>query len=506
VKPIDNFVRVLSDEELETLHEKALELLRDPGMRFDNPDVLHCLEHAGARVDHPTRVASLPRPLVEATIDMARREEAERRARGEDELTATRQLTFSWHTPFMDATAPVRASMGGGCPSYYDHDRQETRYATAGDFRRMIRLAEAIEQIVTVGNPVHYVREDDGTPVAPKMVAIKGAALVAVHSSKPGCTSCIDRRQVKYLVEIGTIVRGSAEAYLRRPLFVNIHDTESPLRMSLPESSIMYEMARRGIGTFILPMALAGIAGPVTLVSNATIAAAEILGVWTASKAINPDAPVEASAVCGVLNPRNGAVCFSSPENILIDLATAQLFRHRYATRCSTGPGLIDAPIPGALSIFERTWKVAYSGLSGEPAFPVGILGGGVVFSPEQVMLDLDIAAAHHRFIRGIGADEFDDALELIRARGIGGLHIDTEHTAGSFRDMLWLPSVFERIKGVDVAAARSRDPVERAHEAWRSALGSAAEYQIDEDRRRAIEEVVRRAAVELGPLTGAAE
>jgi trimethylamine--corrinoid protein Co-methyltransferase len=506
VKPIDNFVRVLSDDELELLHGKALELLREPGMRFDNPDVLACLERSGARVDHASGVASLPPGLVESTIEMARSEEGARRARGEDELTATRQLTFSWHTPFMESSPPARASMGGGCPSYYDHARQETRYATASDFRRMVHLAEGIEQIVTVGNPVHYVREDDGTLVAPKMVAVKGAALVAVHSSKPGCTSCIDRRQVKYLVEIGTIVRGSAEEYIKRPLFVNIHDTESPLRMSLPESAIMVEMARRGIGTFILPMALAGVAGPVSLVSNAIIAAAEILGVWTASKAINPDAPVEASAVCGVLNPRNGAVCFSSPENILIDLATAQLFRHRYGTRCSTGPGIIDAPIPGALSIFERTCKVAYSGLSGEPAFPVGILGGGVLFSPEQVMLDLDIAAAHCRFVRGIGAEEFDDALELIRARGIGGLHIDTEHTVHHFRETLWLPAVFERIKGTDIAAARSRDPVEKAHEAWKAILGSTREFRIDSDRRRAIAEVVKRAAVELAPLSGAAE
>jgi trimethylamine:corrinoid methyltransferase-like protein len=437
---------------------------------------------------------------------MARKEERDRQARGEDAVTATRQLTFSWHTPFMDRASPVRASMGGGCPSYYDHAEQETRYATAADFRRMVRLAEGIEQIVTVGNPVHYVREDDGSPVPPKMVAIKGAALVAEHSSKPGCTSCIDRRQVGYLVEIGTIVRGSAAEYLKRPLFVNIHDTESPLRMSRPESSIMYEMAIRGIGTFILPMALAGIAGPVSLVSNAIITAAEILGVWAASKAVNEAAPVEASAVCGVMNPVNGAVSFSAPENILIDLATAQLFRYRYGTRCSTGPGIIDAPIPGALSIFERTYKIAHSGLSGEPAFPVGILGGGVVFSPEQVMLDLDIANAHYRFVRGIGGDEFDEALELIREKGIGGLFIDTDHTVESFRKTLWLPAVFERLKDTDIGKARSKDPVERAHEKWRQIVSDTDEYQIDPDKKRAIDEVVKKASVELSGLVGAAE
>ncbi len=506
MKPLDNFVRVLSDHELDLLHEKALELLAAPGMRIDNADVLACLERKGASVDRSSNIVSFPGELVEETIALARKDERERRGRGEDELSATNQLTFSWHTPFMRKDAPVRASLGGGCPSYYDHAKQETRYATAEDFRRMIRLGEGIDQIVTVGNPVHYVLEDDGTRVAPKMVAIKGAALVATHSSKPGCTSCIDRRQVKYLVELGIIVKGSAEEYIRRPVFVNIHDTETPLRMSYPESSIMYEMAKRGIGTFILPMALAGIAGPVSLVSNAVIAAAEILGVWTASKSINEQAPVEASAVCGVLNPRNGAACFSAPETVLIDLAVAQLFRERYEVRCSTGPGIIDAPVPGALSIFERTYKLAYSGLSGEPSYPVGILAGGVVFSPEQVMIDLDIANAHHRFVRGIGGSEFDDALDLIRERGIGGLFIDTEHTASNFKDFLWMPEVFERLKDTDVSHARSSDPVDKAYEKWNQILVDTEEYTVDAVKRRAIDDVVKRAAEELSGIRGALE
>jgi len=47
-----------------------------------------------------------------------------------------------------------------------------------------------------VGNGVHYLKEADGRDVAPKMVAIKGAAVAAKHSSKPGCTAIIDRRQL----------------------------------------------------------------------------------------------------------------------------------------------------------------------------------------------------------------------------------------------------------------------------------------------------------------------
>ncbi|TFG59213.1 MAG: hypothetical protein E4H36_14240, partial [Spirochaetales bacterium] len=202
----------------------------------------------------------------------------------------------------------------------------------------------------------------------------------------------------------------------------------------------------------------------------------------------------------------NGTVCFSAPENSLIDLAVAQLFRLKYKTRCSTGPGIIDAPVPGPLSIFERTSKIAYSGLAGEPSYPVGILGGCLVFSPEQVMIDLDIANAHYRFIEGIGGGEFDDALELIREKGIGGLFVDTDHTAMNFRQTLWLPKIFERLKTTDLAIAHSKDPVEKAYKAWRQIIAKTREYEVGAEKQKAIDDVVRVAAGELASAVGALE
>jgi trimethylamine:corrinoid methyltransferase-like protein len=281
---------------------------------------------------------------------------------------------------------------------------------------------------------------------------------------------------------------------------VNIHDTEPPLKVTRPEAAIMVEMARKGLSIFILPMPLAGIAGPVYPIANAIIGAAEILGVWTMAKAVREDAPVEAAIVSGALNPKTGAVCFSGPEAILQDLAVAQLFRERYGLRCSTGPGIIDAPVPGSLSIYERTLKSIATALAGEPMFNVGILGGGVVFSPEQMIVDLDIARAQYSLGRGIGGDRFEESLELIRERGIGGLFIDTDHTAAHFRECLWIPEVLARFKGSEAEHALRYDPVDAAYERWRSILSQTEPYEIDGERRRAIEEIVRRAEKSLCP------
>jgi trimethylamine--corrinoid protein Co-methyltransferase len=495
---------VLSDDEVEKLHDNALKLLEDPGMRIENEEALKALDARGAKVDFQAQVVRFPSGLVEETIEIARNEEKERFSHGNSTVDAPDALTMSWHTPFHERTPDIRISLGGGCPQYYDHEKKDRRIATADDFLRMVHLAEGIPEIATVGNAVHYLKESDGTEVAPKMVAIQGAAAVAIHSSKPGCTAIIDRRQLDYLVEIGTIVRGSAEEYVKRPILVNLHDTEPPLRITRPEAAIMVDMARRKLSIFILPMPLAGIAGPVVPIANSIIGAAEILGAWTMTKAIRADTPVEAGIITGALNPKTGAACFSGPESVLQDLAVAQLFRQKYGNRCGIGPGFIDAPVPGSLSIYERMLKSLPSSLSGEPMFNAGILGGGVVFSPEQLMMDIDIAYSQYFLCKGIGGKNFDDSVDLIREKGIGGLFIDTDHTAKHFREYLWIPQVFERLKSTDVENALENDPVEIAHQKWKDILEKTELFTIDRDRMKAIEKVVEKARLALSSIEGA--
>jgi trimethylamine---corrinoid protein Co-methyltransferase len=504
MRPLAGFLRALNDDELDQLHDSVMALLEEPGMRIENAQILEALRKKGARIDSSAETAHFPRALLEETIAIARAEEQARVAVDPSGVDAPGQLGFSWHTPFACRTPPVMTSIGGGAPMYYDHEKKANRYATGDDFLRTVHFAEGIPEVVTVGNAVHYLREPDGSEVPPKMVAIKGAAAVALHSSKPGCTSIIDVRQLPYLMEMGRIVKGSAEAYLRNPIFVNIHDTESPLRVTRPEASIILEMARQKLPIFILPMPMAGITTPVFPIASAIVGAAEILGVWAAAKAVRDDCPVQARCVSGVLNAATGAACFSTPEATLIDLAVAQLFRERYGSRCGTGVGLIDAPAPGPLSIFERTFKATATNLAGEPVFPVGIIGGAVVFSIEQVIIDLDIAAYARQLCQGIGGTQLAQSLALIREKGIGGLYLDTEHTALNFRESLVMPSVMTRLKSTDVSNARAHDPVDAAHARCSDILSRTPMFTVDDARRRAIDAVVGRAARELSSIQGA--
>jgi trimethylamine:corrinoid methyltransferase-like protein len=51
MRPISDFLKVLSAEELEQLHDQVIQLLADPGFHMDNNEVLRALDGKGADVD-----------------------------------------------------------------------------------------------------------------------------------------------------------------------------------------------------------------------------------------------------------------------------------------------------------------------------------------------------------------------------------------------------------------------------------------------------------------------
>jgi trimethylamine:corrinoid methyltransferase-like protein len=499
--PTHGSVRLLNDDGLERLHEGAVALLSDPGMRIEADGLLAALKRRGAQVDAAQSVVRFPRAMVEDTIALAAAEDRERLAQaGGDLQQAQRCCAFSWHTGFPDGVPRPRLSIGGGCPMFYRLDSRVATEATARDCLDVIRFAESVPEIATVGNPVHCVRDFDGRRVPPRMVAIRGAALVAKNSSKPGSTALMYPEQLDYLIEMGSVVRGGYEQYVLRPLFININDTTPPLQLSRHEGAVIEALAARRLPVYILPMPLLGIAGPMTLLSNAMVGAAEILGVWSAVKAFDAEVPVECSIVSGVLEPRTGGACFSGPEPAWIDAAVAQLFRRRYGLRCGPGVGFIDAPIPGTAAAFERTLKASLLAGCGEFAYPVGILAAGNIFSPEQVLIDMDLASGLFHFFAADGGSALDEELALVRERGIGGRFFDTEHTAANFRQTLWFPNVFCRTKTKDAAQAERDDPVRRAHDLWRRRLASSEPFRLADDKAAEIDRIVARAESHLVP------
>lgn len=76
----------------------------------------------------------------------------------------------------------------------------------------------------------------------------------------------------------------------------------------------------------------------------------------------------------------------------------------------------------------------------------LGMLAFADIGSPVQLVLDVEMMTFFERLLQGIVLDRERIAEEVIEAVApTGARFIDTDHTAGFFRDELWLPELLDR-------------------------------------------------------------
>ncbi len=472
---------LFSEDDLEALHQATLDILADPGMRIMTPRLREALERQGAAVDHGKQVVRFPRRLVEKTL-----------AGMQEDLRRGRRPVILNGVISSRSSGPVQAKFGGACIECYDWGQRVLRPPTRRDLIDLVRLGQALPEVASVGNPVVYLAEDDGRPVDPRLQRVKTAALIARYTAKPGATEVWNARELDFLVEIGEIARGSRDAYLSSPCFVTAKETISPLILNDEAGAVLLLLAEKGLPTTVIPMPLTGASAPMSLGANVALCNAEVLGVATAVRAACPSAWVAGGVISGVLDMASGAASFSAPEAILQDLGIAELHERRYGFDFGIGTGYTDARYPGAQSVMEKLAKFWAAYRSGRVNYPLGLLNGGRAFSAEQAMLDLEVAQWIHAFGKGIAADPQALCVELIREVGIGGSFLGQEHTLTNMRRAVWYPALMDRTLAAGTGRGE-RDMLERAHARVGQVL-ARADWEVDRERAKALDAVVRRA------------
>ena len=77
MKKINSKIEILTQDEIEQIHQATLEILSVVGVRFPQERILTMLEERGAAVDRETGIAKLPKSLVEQALQETRPAQAE---------------------------------------------------------------------------------------------------------------------------------------------------------------------------------------------------------------------------------------------------------------------------------------------------------------------------------------------------------------------------------------------------------------------------------------------
>ena len=194
-----------------------------------------------------------------------------------------------------------------------------------------------------------------------------------------------------------------------------------------------------------------------------------------------------ASAQCKV--DRAGA------ERVSLLGARVQMISEYYGCPSGVHGGKTDACAPGVRCGVEKGVSMLMPVLCGAVGF--GTVGhiDAVTFSPEQLVIDNEIARYVRRAVQGFEVADETINVDLIRRVGVGGEYLSQADTAQRFREVLDLSPFFTvRPWGAGERVDEARRWENMARDRARELLANEVPSPLSDDQARAVDEIVREA------------
>lgn len=479
-------IRVLRPDDMERIHQAALSILQDVGMRIDSEAALEHLRRVGCRVYPEHMRVSFPRAVVQGCVDRMRR------AYDDPARLPERMAVRYSHVRFRRETHRIHpdftASAGGFCAFLLDLDGVR-RPATLDDVRRSIGMVNGLLDIDYTGLPV----SDQGTPAPLRPVAMAGE--LAKYTTKLGGVETFRKEDIPYLIDIGTVVKGSESALKQEPVLVGYAEARSPLCLDRNMAEVFMEYIARGFPQTLDTMPNGGATVPVTAAGNLAVAIAETLGGLVLAYSVDEDAVVGVDIIPSNADPSCGIFRYASGDRMPLLVARVQMISEYYGCPSGVHGGKTDSCFVNVQAGIDKAMSTVFPVLAG--AVGIGTLGhleNAVTFCPQQLVIDAEVIRSMRRALQPIEVNDETLALDTIRAVGIGGNYLGEEHTAAHFRSELFLSRLFETVPWDSAQASPVKGMDSRAHEHARSLWARAPQPVLSGEQLRAIDGIVARA------------
>jgi trimethylamine--corrinoid protein Co-methyltransferase len=473
-------VKILSEREIQSIHDAALSILRDTGIMVHHDGALKLLAQAGARVDRDGRIARLPENLVMDGIEQA----------GKKYVLHGRNPQRTARFGYGDLVL----MSSPGQYSWIDTDSGERRAATIQDAREAIKLGDALSNITIVGSMAQPEQVSQAwRDVYLTTELVKG-------TSKPTRCWVKNGRTAKYILQIYRTVAGGDASLREKPMVEAFLEPISPLQLPKDGLDIVKEFAQAGQPVSIGPMAMTSATAPATLAGTLAQENAEILAGLVVTQLFAPGTPITYGGIPHIMDPRTSICSFVSPEQGLMAVAMVQMARH-YGLPVYINVGLTDAKVPDAQAGVEKGTSLLAGALAGADTFGhCGICGTDHAGSLVWLYLDNEVMDYVKRIVRGFEVNADTLATEVVRQVGPGGNYLAEEHTVEHFRKELWLPGMAWTRESWDAwAAGGNLSMAERIKDEVKRILDSHKPEPLEAETAKQVDSIVEAAKRELG-------
>jgi len=416
---------LLTQVQVERVHEASLEILEDVGLLVRNERARAIFAHHGCKVDAQTEMVKIPRAVVE-----------------ESRATIPATFTFNARDPQFDRTIPGDGPLivtGSSAPNIIDPITGTERRARSDDLARIAHLVQELP-----GYDVFSISTlaDDAPP---GLFSISRFYPAVKYCTKP-IRGSGPPEDAASILQFAYLVAGSEAGYRDHP-FITHHycPVVSPMTMDFDSTEMLIFFSEQNLPCYPTIVPNAGLTAPLTLLGTLTQGNAEFLAAAVLEQMVRPGKPTIYSSLPTVADMRTGAYAPGAIETGMLFIGLAQLARF-YNVPCGGYIGLSNAKVNDAQSGFETGMSALAGVLAGVDMLNMaGLLDALMTFDFAKAVIDNEIALMLKKVKRGLEFSEDNLALDLIAEVGPGGMFADNLHTLERMRTTGLLPEVADR-------------------------------------------------------------
>ena len=468
-----------SADRIEAIHQTALRVLGELGIKVLNEEARAYFQRAGAEVDADTQLVRIDPALVASALDSA---PGEFTLHGVSE--AQDVVLGGDHVAFVCV---------GGAPHISDLDRGK-RPGTIEDTRNIIRLAEHFDVLHLQSPNV----EAQDVPVHLRHYAVNEAQLTL--SRKPAFVYARGGDQVNDGFEMIRIMRGlTRKEFEARPYCYTVINTNSPRQLDVPMCQGIIDFARAGQVSVITPFTLAGAMAPITMTGALLLQHAEALAGITLSQLVRPGAPVVYGSFTSNVDMKSGSPAFGTPEFVRAAFGAGQLARHIGLPW--RGSAATASNAPDEQSVYEYLMSAWGSVLGGVNMMvhAAGWLEGGLTGSLEKFILDIEMLQTFAEIFTPLDAGDAEIAFDAVAGVDPGGHFFGCEHTMQRYQSAFYEPLVSDWSNFGQWTDNGALTATRRANGIWKQILQQFEAPPLDPARAEELEAFIRRRTDEGG-------
>ena len=475
-------LKVLSDEQIYTIHQAALEILWHTGVLVKAPAARALLRRAGAWVNDETMLCRLPGYIVE---------EALQRAPSSFTVYA-RNPAHNVHV----STQSLHYEPMIGLLNCYDYVTGTTHRTTLEDVGHLIKLADALPSCHLLHSGA-IMPQIEGVPIP--VTHVYGYLESVRHSSKVIKATSRARILAEDCLRLVAVLAGGEDELRRQPFTFTTDNPVAPLQHDRDQTEGALEFAKYGLPIDVTSEPQAGATSPVTLAGLLAQQTADVISGITIIQLAHPGNPVWYGTCGSIMDMRVGRIAIGAIEMGLINVASAQI-AHFYNLPCRGTAAATDSKLLDIQAGYEKATVLTMAALGGvNKIFYPGTIEGALTVSPESLVIDDEVIGALYRALEGIDVNQATLALDVINRVGPGGHFLAQRHTLQFLEREQFIPPLADRQTREKWQQAGSKGVADRAHERVQQILAEhqvvPLEARVEAELERIVREVEQRAA-----------